>query len=225
MAKYKTITAISFRRRKRVAKILLVFFLIVLLLYLYISKLATPLLVETTQAQVKVYANKAMNIAITEAMNQNITYDDLVNVTTDSSGKISLIQANSIQINALSKLIGRVTISSLNELVKVPIKIPLGAFSGIPLLAGVGPKIPLNVYPYGDVSCRFESKFISAGINQTQHKIYLYVSCNINVIIPFSSIKVLTNSEVLICESVILGEIPETFLKSGELTEMFSLVN
>ena len=166
-----------------------------------------------------------MNIAITEAMNQNITYDDLVNVTTDSSGKISLIQANTIQINALSKLIGRVTISSLNELVKVPIKIPLGAFSGIPLLAGVGPKIPLNVYPYGDVSCRFESKFISAGINQTQHKIYLYVSCNINVIIPFSSIKVLTNSEVLICESVILGDIPETFLKSGELTEMFSLVN
>ncbi|MBO4569732.1 MAG: sporulation protein YunB [Clostridia bacterium] len=225
MAKYKTITAISFRKRKRIAKILLVFFLIVLLLYLYISKLATPLLVETTQAQVKVYANKAMNIAITEAMNQNITYDDLVNVTTDSSGKISLIQANSIQINALSKLIGRVTISSLNELVKVPIKIPLGAFSGIPLLAGVGPKIPLNVYPYGDVSCRFESKFISAGINQTQHKIYLYVSCNINVIIPFSSLKVLTNSEVLICESVILGEIPDTFLKSGELTEMFSLVN
>ena len=225
MAKYKTITAISFRKRKRIAKILLVFFLIVLLLYLYISKLATPLLVETTQAQVKVYANKAMNIAITEAMNQNITYDDLVNVTTDSSGKISLIQANSIQINALSKLIGRVTISSLNELVKVPIKIPLGAFSGIPLLAGVGPKIPLNVYPYGDVSCRFESKFISAGINQTQHKIYLYVSCNINVIIPFSSLKVLTNSEVLICESVILGDIPETYLKSGELTEMFSLVN
>lgn len=225
MAKYKTITAINLRKRKRIAKILLVFFLIVLLLYLYISKLATPLLVETTQAQVKVYANKAMNIAITEAMNQNITYDDLVNVTTDSSGKISLIQANSIQINALSKLIGRVTISSLNELVKVPIKIPLGAFSGIPLLAGVGPKIPLNVYPYGDVSCRFESKFISAGINQTQHKIYLYVSCNINVIIPFSSLKVLTNSEVLICESVILGEIPDTFLKSGELTEMFSLVN
>ena len=198
---------------------------LILFVYLYIAKLATPLLIETTQAQVKVYANKAMNIAITEAMNQNITYDDLVNVTTDSSGKISLIQANTIQINALSKLIGRVTISSLNELVKVPIKIPLGAFSGIPLLAGVGPKIPLNVYPYGDVSCRFESKFISAGINQTQHKIYLYVSCNINVIIPFSSIKVLTNSEVLICESVILGDIPETFLKSGELTEMFSLVN
>ena len=215
---------INVRKRKKVAKILVAFFLFVLLLFLYVFKVATPVVIKTTKAQVTVYANRAMNVAITEAMNQNITYDDLVSIITDSSGKISLIQANSIQINSLSKLIGRVTMVTLNELVKVPVEVPLGAFSGLPILAGVGPKVPVNVYPYGDINCIFESKFISAGINQTQHKIYLNVTCIINVVFPFESLAVKTFNEVLLCESVILGEIPATFLKSGDLTEMFSLV-
>ena len=170
------------------------------------------------------YANSAMNAAITEAMNQNITYDDLIHIVTDSTGKISMIQANSIQINSLSKLIGRVTMRTLNELVKSPITISLGAFTGIPIFSGLGPKIPINIYPYGDIGCVFESRFVSAGINQTQHKIYLNVSCVINVILPFNHLKVNTSSEVLICESVIIGEIPDTYLKSNTLNEMLNLV-
>ena len=225
MAIYSKIMCVNIRKRKKTAKILLVFFTLLVLIFIYIFKVATPLVIKTSEAQVKVYANRAMNVAITEAMNQNITYDDLVTVSTDSSGKISLIQANSIQINSLSKLIGRVTMATLNELVKVPIEIPAGAFTGLPILAGVGPKIPLNIYPYGDINCIFESKFISAGINQTQHKIYLNVTCAINVVIPFSSFSVNTFNEVLLCESVILGDIPETYLKSGNLAEMFSLTD
>ncbi len=186
--------------------------------------LVTPLLLNTSKSQVTVYANSAMNAAITEAMNQNITYDDLIHIVTDSTGKISMIQANSIQINSLSKLIGRVTMRTLNELVKSPITISLGAFTGIPIFSGLGPKIPINIYPYGDIGCVFESRFVSAGINQTQHKIYLNVSCIINVILPFNHLKVNTSSEVLICESVIIGEIPDTYLKSNTLNEMLNLV-
>ena len=223
MAKYSSIMCVNLRARKKIAKILVVFFLVLFLFYLYMAFLVTPLVSSTAEAQVKVYANKAMNQAITEAMNQNITYDDLVKVSTDSSGRINLIEANSIEINALSKLIGRVTMQSLNELVKVPIKIPLGSFFGIPLFSGLGPKIPVNIYPYGDINCLFESKFISAGINQTQHKIYLNVSCIINVILPFNALSVDTFNAVLLCESVILGEIPSTYLNSKDLTEMFSL--
>ena len=113
---------------------------------------------------------------------------------------------------------------TLNELVKSPITISLGAFTGIPIFSGLGPKIPINIYPYGDIGCVFESRFVSAGINQTQHKIYLNVSCIINVILPFNHLKVNTSSEVLICESVIIGEIPDTYLKSNTLNEMLNLV-
>lgn len=219
-----TIKVINFSKKKKLAKTLSIFFVVFTLIFCYMKFIVTPLLVNTAKSQVVVYANKAMNVAITEAMNQNITYEDLIHIVTDSSGKISMIQANSIQINSLSKLIGRVTMQTLNELVKTPIGIAIGAFTGIPIFAGIGPKVPINIYPYGDISCVFESKFISAGINQTQHKIYLKVSSAINVILPFNNMNVKTSSDVLLCESVIIGDIPDTYLKSNTLNEMLNLI-
>ncbi len=220
----RAIGCINLRRRKRVVKFLAIFLVVFGLFFAYMHFIATPMLTRTSSSQVTVYANKAMNVAITEAMNQNITYDDLIHIVTDSAGRISMIQANSVQINTLSKLIGRVTMSTLNDLIKAPITIPLGAFTGIPIFSGLGPKIPINIYPYGDIACFFESRFVSAGINQTQHKIYLNVFCVVSVILPFCNLKVNTKSEVLLCESVIIGEIPETYLKSNTLTEMLNLV-
>ena len=190
--------------------------------YLYIAFLVTPLIISSSNSQVKVYANKSMNYAITEAMNQNVTYDDLIHIVTDSSGKISMLQANSIQINNLSKLIGRVTMAKLNELTKNPVLIPLGAFSGITIISGMGPKVAMETYPYGDVSCRFLSQFFSAGINQTQHKIYMSISCTINVVLPFRTLRVNASSDVLLCESVIIGDIPDTFFSIKDLSGLIS---
>ncbi|MBQ7453233.1 MAG: sporulation protein YunB [Clostridia bacterium] len=215
---------INLNKRRKVAKILAIFFVACIAIFLYMNYLVTPLIVRTAEAQVKVYANRAMNVAITEAMNQNITYDDLIHIVSDASGKISMIQANTIQINSLSKLIGRTTMKSLNENINSPILIPVGAFSGIPALSGLGPKISFNLQPYGDIGCTFESQFSQAGINQTHHKIYLNVNCNINLVLPFKSVVVSSKSDVLICESVIIGEIPETYLRSNTLTEMLNLV-
>ena len=215
---------INLRKRLKVMKILAIFFIIFCAVFFYMTYLVTPLIVRTAEAQVKVYANRAMNVAITEAMNQNITYDDLIHIVSDASGKISMIQANTIQINSLSKLIGRTTMKSLSENMNSPIMIPLGAFSGIPALSGLGPKISFNLQPYGDIGCTFESQFSQAGINQTQHKIYLNVNCNINLVLPFKRVVVNSKSDVLICESVIIGEIPETYLRSNTLTEMLNLV-
>lgn len=204
------------------------FFAIVLIIFAvfscYLKFLVTPLLVDTCNATVKVNATKCINYAITEAMNQNITYDDLINIVTDSSGKISMIQANSVQINILSKLINRVTLAQLSNFASSTLQIPLGAFSGIPLFAGMGPMVGVEIFPYGDVHCSFLSKFTSAGINQTIHRIYLSVDTNIRVVLPLNTITVQNSGEVVLCESLIVGQIPEVYLQSGNLTEMLNLI-
>lgn len=217
-----TITVVDFTKKRKKTKVFIVTLLIFAFFYLYIAFLVTPLIISSSNSQVKVYANKSMNYAITEAMNQNVTYDDLIHIVTDSSGKISMLQANSIQINNLSKLIGRVTMAKLNELTKNPVLIPLGAFSGITIISGMGPKVAMETYPYGDVSCRFLSQFFSAGINQTQHKIYMSISCTINVVLPFRTLRVNANSDVLLCESVIIGDIPDTFFSIKDLSGLIS---
>lgn len=211
-------------KRSRVVLFFAILVFVFAVFVLYFTFLVTPLIVDTSRAQIKVFATKSMNFAITEAINQNISYDDLVNIITDGYGKINMIQANTVKINNLSTMIERITLSHLLEVGKKPIQIPLGAFTGITLISGYGPPVEIEIFPYGEVGCRFLSQFVSAGINQTQHKIYVQVDTLVNVVLPFRTVRVKMSNEVLVCESVIIGEIPETYLKSNALNEMTGLI-
>ncbi|MBQ7466663.1 MAG: sporulation protein YunB [Clostridia bacterium] len=211
-------------KKRKIAVFFTVLIMIFAFFIFYIKFLVTPLMVDTSTYQIKLYATKSMNYAVTETMNQNISYDDLINIITDSSGKIGMIQANTVKINNVSMMIERITLTHLLEISRNPIKIPLGAFTGISIFSGMGPPVLIDIYPYGDVTCKFLSQFISAGINQTQHKIYVSIDAKVNVVLPFKTISVEMSNDVLVCESVIIGEIPETYLKSNTLTEMLNLV-
>lgn len=179
---------------------------------------------DISSSQIKVYGAKSMNYAITETMNQNLSYDDLITIKTDKNGKISMIQANTVKINNVSMMIERITLSHLLDSSRNPISIPLGAFTGISILSGMGPKVQVDIYPYGEVVCRFLSQFISAGINQTQHKIYVEIKANVNVVLPFNTLTIPMQNEVLICESVIIGDIPDTYLRANTLSDMVNLI-
>ncbi|MBQ8468793.1 MAG: sporulation protein YunB [Clostridia bacterium] len=219
-----SIFTVNFAKKRGLYRFFAILLFIFAFLFCYIQFLITPLIVETCNATIKVNSTKCINYAITEAMNQNVRYDDLINLVTDSSGKISMIQANSIQINMLSKLINRVALAQLSNFSTTILEIPLGAFTGISIFSGLGPVVPIDVYPYGDVHCNFKSNFESAGINQTIHKIYLVVAANIRVVLPMKTINVSNSGEVVLCESLIVGQIPDVYLHSGNLTEMLNLI-
>lgn len=200
------------------------FISILVIIYFYCRFLAVPIVIRNTESQIKSYATKSINYAIADTMNQNISYGDLVNIVKDKNDNVSYIEANSVRINLLSKSMSKVVMSNFLEFAKRPIKIAIGSFSGISILSGVGPKIAFEISPFGEVLCSFSSNFESAGINQTYHKLYLIISIKIYVVFPFRKLQVLSESEVLLCETLIIGKIPEVYLNSGSLTEMLNLV-
>lgn len=218
------IKTINLHKKRVFVRSFLIFIATICVLIFYLSVFVTPIIIRTSESKIKTIANKSMNIAVTIAMNHQITYDDLIKITKNDDGKISIIQANSITINSLSKMITRVTQENLISLSKDPVQIPIGAFTGITVLSTFGPKLSFEVHPYGDISCKFTSEFTSAGINQTQHKIYMNVNTVVNVILPFKKLQVLASSAVLVCESVIIGEIPSTYLKADTLDKMMDLI-
>lgn len=59
------------------------------------------------------------------------------------------------------------------------------------------------------------SNFTSSGINQTLHRLYFTVSGTIGMILPAQTQNFVTELEVLICESVIVGEIPDVYLQGS----------
>ena len=201
------------------------FFLILfIIMFLYIKYLAMPVIVSNTETQIKSYATKSINYAISETLNQNVSYGELINIVKDSSQNVSYIEANSLRINLLSKLMSREVISNFLKFAKLPITIALGSFSGISIFAGYGPKIAYSVNPHGEANSYFNSSFDSAGINQTNHKLYLVTTLKVYVVLPFKKLEITSSADVLLCETLIVGKIPEVYLSSGNLTEMLNLV-
>lgn len=211
----------EFWKNRKTFAFFLIFFL---LLFLYCKYLAVPIIIRNTESQIQSYATKSINYAIADTMNQNISYGDLVNIVRDKNDNVSFIEANSVRINLLSKSMSKVVMSNFLEFAKWPIKIAIGSFTGLSILSGLGPKIAFEISPFGEVLCSFSSNFESAGINQTYHKLYLIISLKIYVVFPFRKLQVNSNSEVLLCETLIVGKIPEVYLNSGDLTDMLNLV-
>lgn len=218
---FKSVNLSKFRLKN---KFFAFFLLFLLLIFLYVRYVATPLIIANTETQIGNFATRSINYAIADTMNQNVSYGDLVSVIKDENGNVGYIEANSVRINLLSKTMSKVVMSNFLEFAKGPIKIPLGSFTGISILAGVGPKVAFNVNPFGEVYCYFTSNFESAGINQTYHKIYLVISIKVNVVFPLKKVVVNSASEVLLCETLIVGKIPEVYLNSNMLMDSLNLV-
>lgn len=77
----------------------------------------------------------------------------------------------------------------------------------------------------GTVETDLRSEFKEAGINQTLHRIYLEVKCNVTILTPYETITETITNQVLLTEGVIIGNIPDTYynlegLNSDQLMEV-----
>lgn len=79
------------------------------------------------------------------------------------------------------------------------------------MLAGRGPGVKIRISSIGDVETDLRSEFSAQGINQTLHRVYLQVKCNVNILTPFDNISREITNQVLLMENVIVGNIPNTY--------------
>jgi len=211
------------RKIKKIAITILVVTLINVLLIFFGNNI-NNVVYSYSESKIRALSVKAVNNAVSELVHNKNIYDNLVNITTDNEGNIVLIQANSIQINMLTKDLIKTSQIKLEKIGADGLNIPIGTFSGITLFSGKGPNINIKLIPVGDVSCNFISEFQEAGINQTIHKLYVTIDTKVNIILPLKSNTVETTTNILICESVIVGKIPEVYLNSSKLDNLLNLI-
>ena len=80
---------------------------------------------------------------------------------------------------------------------------------------GLGPNVSIKLVPIGTVSTKVDSTFNGAGINQTIHRLYFVVNSNIGMVLPGMTENFQTELEVLLCENIIVGEIPDVYLQGS----------
>lgn len=191
---------------------------------IFFSYVVNPIIINTIELKSKSMTTQAINSAIADVLDGTITYNDLVNIVTNEIGDVELIQANTLKVNMLSKDIARSTETKLDTFGQSGIKIPLGTFTGMTFLVGKGPSLTLSTMPIGAVTCAFESMFESAGINQTAHRIYLNVTADVGVVLPFTTRKLRTSQVVMVSENIIIGKIPDVYLETSVLDRQLNFV-
>lgn len=77
----------------------------------------------------------------------------------------------------------------------------------------------------GNVITDLKSEFEEAGINQTLHRVYLEVVCNVTILTPYETITETITNQVLLIEGLIVGNIPDAYynlegLNSDQMLEM-----
>ncbi len=126
-------------------------------------------------------------------------------------GNIKFIGANIITINEITSDIAINIQKSLNNHEDTKIKISLGSFTGSKLFSSIGPNIPIGLSSVGKVNTDVKSEFVSQGINQTIHRVYLQIDCNVDILTPYENIGTSVSNQVLLLENLIVGEIPENY--------------
>jgi len=195
-------------------------------MFLFIDRGLKPAVIAMSEAQVRYITVKAMNNAVKKVLNSNIKYTDLINIMTDRNGKISLIQANTIKMNALGSETSSIAQDEIRTMGQEGIYIPLGAVFNSKILAGLGPKIKVTIIPVGSVTTDFATEFENAGINQTRHKIFMIMEANVRVVIPLGSDTAHIKTRVPVTETIIVGEVPDYYInvQDGESDNILNLV-
>ena len=169
-------------------------------------------------------AVETINRAVKEVTAQGITYEELIDAQTDAQGRISMLRANTMRMNELAARTALLAEEELNSAENQFVEIPLGAALGVRFLSGFGPRLEVQIPPVGAVHTSFDTEFETAGINQTRHKIFLNLRATVSLIVPTGSQLVEVTSTVPIAESIIVGEVPDSFVDVNNEEDMLNLI-
>ena len=177
-----------------------------------ITKVIEPTLVELCRVRAQSIGTKIANEAVQKVMH-DVGYLDLIILDRDDNGKIMALRANVIEMNRIASTVSEEIQEKNNELEGTFVKIPLGNFTGNIFLSGRGPSVKVKLIPTGTVKIEFKTEFLSTGINQTRHRVYLDVLSNMRVIAPFATEDIIVENSVTVAETVLIGDIPDFYTK------------
>lgn len=169
-----------------------------------------PIFETLCEDKAKSIATIISNEEATNVMSEH-TYDELFTIEKDNNGNITMIKSNVIPINEIISDVAVRIQEQINARGRENIEIALGSFTGFKLLAGRGPGIKITISSIGNVETDLRSEFTAQGINQTLHRVYLQVKCQVSILTPFEDITREITNQVLLLENVIVGQIPNTY--------------
>lgn len=202
-----------------VRRLLQIFAVIILilavLLLIFRWKFNEPIF-DLAKTQVVNTTSDLINDAIDQQMAAgDIQYDRIVYFEKDLNGRITALKTNMNEVNKLKTSTLNIINDEILALDTSDIGIPLGSLFFSEFLSGRGPAIPVEIISIRNSDAYFTSDFTQAGINQTLHQLTMAVIVDVSVLILGKTASFTVTSEVVVAQTVIVGDVPDTFFQTG----------
>lgn len=200
------------RNLKSVGIFFTLFFLI-FLIWLIFTKLQ-PSFIEYAKVYSNNIANEVVNSAVDDVFVKE-EYQSLAKIMENSSENIKAIETDTAKVNRLKSAIIQSMQKNIDSHKSDTVYVPLGSCSNLYFLAGLGPKVPIRIYPVSIVNADFKESFESVGINQVKHKLYLDVSMKMSFVGMMFAQSDTVETSVLLNETIIVGDTPTYYGNDG----------
>ena len=172
---------------------------------------------DLAQTSVKNATSDLANDSVAQQIeNGNIQYDRIVYFEKDINGRITALKTNIGEVNRLKTDILNIINGRILALDAADIGIPIGSLFLPEFFSGKGPAIPVHILAIRNSDATFSSNFIQAGINQTLHQLVMEVNVEAAVLVLGETSTFQVSSQIVVAETVIVGEVPNTFIQTGE---------
>lgn len=172
---------------------------------------------DLAQTSVKNATSDLANDSVAQQIeNGNIQYDRIVYFEKDINGRITALKTNIGEVNRLKTDILNIINGRILALDAADIGIPIGSLFLPEFFSGKGPAIPVHILAIRNSDATFSSNFIQAGINQTLHQLVMEVNVEAAVLVLGETSTFQISSQIVVAETVIVGEVPNTFIQTGE---------
>lgn len=190
--------------------------LVAAMLFLMLRSRYRDVIQDLAEVQVKNATSDLTNDAIAvQIANGVIQYDRIVYFEKDLDGRITALKTNISEVNRLKTDILNIINDKILTMDTSDLGVPLGSLFLSEFLSGKGPAIPVHILSIRNSDATFLSNFTQAGINQTLHQLTMLVSVDVAILILGQTDTFTVASEVVIAETVIVGEVPSTYLQTG----------
>ena len=189
-------------------------FLILATLFVLLDIPIRPVVRENAKYIVKNEVTLMINECVAYYLQENnIAYTDLITLSLNDKKEVTAVGTNTIAVNKLKTEITNAIANELKDSRGEKIRVSLGNLFDSYVLDYIGIEFQVKLTDYGFIETDILSSFKSSGINQTIHRINLKIKVEINVNIGTLYQTETVETEILLAETVLLGNVPEFYMK------------
>lgn len=204
----------------KILRIIIILLAVSLLLLVMFRVKYNDSILSLAKTQVSNTTSDLINDAIDRQIEDgNIQYDRMVYFEKNLDGRITALKTNMSEVNRLKTDILNLINDEILALSTDDLGIPIGSLILPEFLSGRGPNIPIEIMSIRNSDASFSSNFTEAGINQTLQQMNMHVSVDVTVLVLGKTESFTISSQVVVAETIIVGDVPDTYFQTGGLYE------